>query len=187
MADFRSKSAIWETASGQRAYNRKSSYALLDFRRLAYNGTTIEHKTGGTEKHMPWPRDSYTGPGGGLYTGPGGGLYTGPGGGAYTGPGGGAYTGPGGGAYTGPGGGLYTGPGGGLYTGPGGGLYTGPGGGLYTGPGGGLYTGPDGGLYRGPSRSPYYSNMPPRKIVLDHLRRRGLTRQYAILKKAWRM
>ena len=25
-----------------------------------------------------WPRDRYTGPGGGLYTGPGGGLYTGP-------------------------------------------------------------------------------------------------------------
>jgi len=25
-----------------------------------------------------WPRDSHTGPGGGLYTGPGGGLYTGP-------------------------------------------------------------------------------------------------------------
>ena len=33
-----------------------------------------------------WPRDSYTGPGGGAYTGPGGGAYTGPGGGAYTGP-----------------------------------------------------------------------------------------------------
>ena len=76
-----------------------------------------------------WPRNSYTGPGGGLYTGPGGGL----------------YTGPGGGAYSGPRGGLYTGPGGGLYTGPRGGLYTGPDGGLYTGPGGGLYTGPDGG------------------------------------------
>src|SRR3954469_13838559 len=56
-----------------------------------------------------WPRNRYTGPGGGLYTGPGGGLYTGPGGGAYTGPGGGLYTGPGGGAYTGPGGGMYTG------------------------------------------------------------------------------
>ena len=41
-----------------------------------------------------WPRDSYTGPGGGAYTGPGGGAYTGPGGGAYSGPGGGAYTGP---------------------------------------------------------------------------------------------
>jgi len=40
-----------------------------------------------------WPRDSYTGPSGGLYTGPGGGLYTGPGGGLYTGPGGGLYTG----------------------------------------------------------------------------------------------
>lgn len=67
-----------------------------------------------------WPRNKYTGPGGGRYTGPGGGLYTGPGGGAYTGPGGGLYTGPGGGLYTGPGGGLYTGPGGGMYTGPGG-------------------------------------------------------------------
>ena len=33
-----------------------------------------------------WPRDQYTGPGGGLYTGPGGGLYTGPGGGLYNGP-----------------------------------------------------------------------------------------------------
>lgn len=41
-----------------------------------------------------WPRDKYTGPGGGLYTGPGGGLYTGPGGGLYTGSGGGLYTGP---------------------------------------------------------------------------------------------
>jgi len=25
-----------------------------------------------------WPRDRYTGPGGGAYTGPGGGAYTGP-------------------------------------------------------------------------------------------------------------
>ncbi len=41
-----------------------------------------------------WPRDSYTGPGGGLYTGAGGGLYTGPGGGLYAGPGGGLYAGP---------------------------------------------------------------------------------------------
>ena len=36
---------------------------------------------------MAWPRNLYTGPGGGLYTGPGGGLYTGPEGGMYTGPG----------------------------------------------------------------------------------------------------
>ena len=42
---------------------------------------------------MSWPRDLYTGPGGGLYTGPGGGMYTGSGGGMYTGPGGGMYTG----------------------------------------------------------------------------------------------
>ena len=58
-----------------------------------------------------WPRNNYTGPGGGLYTGPGGGLYTGPNGGAYTGPGGGLYTGPGGGLYTGRSGGAYNGPG----------------------------------------------------------------------------
>jgi hypothetical protein len=32
-----------------------------------------------------WPRDQYTGPGGGCHTGHGGGLYTGPGGGMYTG------------------------------------------------------------------------------------------------------
>ena len=43
---------------------------------------------------MPWPRNSYGGPGGGLYTGPGGGAFTGPGGGLYTGPGGGLYPGP---------------------------------------------------------------------------------------------
>lgn len=49
-----------------------------------------------------WPRNLYSGPGGGFYTGPGGGMYTGPGGGAYSGPGGGMYTGPGGGMYTGP-------------------------------------------------------------------------------------
>ena len=65
-----------------------------------------------------WPRNQYSGPGGGNYSGPGGGLYTGPGGGAYTGPGGGMYTGPGGGLYTGPGGGLYSGPDGGMYGGP---------------------------------------------------------------------
>ena len=58
-----------------------------------------------------WPRNNYTGPGGGLYTGPGGGMYTGPDGGAYEGPGGGLYTGPGGGLYTGPSGGAYNGPG----------------------------------------------------------------------------
>jgi hypothetical protein len=37
---------------------------------------------------MSWPRDRFTGPGGGLFTGPGGGLFTGPGGGLWTGPGG---------------------------------------------------------------------------------------------------
>jgi hypothetical protein len=120
-----------------------------------------------------WPRDRYTGPGGGLYTGPGGGMYTGPGGGAYTGPGGGLYTGPGGGMYTGPDGGLYTGAGGGLYTGPGGGMSAGPGGGLYAGPGGGLYSGPGGGLYTGPCADPYRSNLPPREFLLEYLEANG--------------
>jgi hypothetical protein len=46
-----------------------------------------------------WPRDRYTGPGGGLSTGPQGGLSTGPGGGLYTGPGGGLFTGPSGNPY----------------------------------------------------------------------------------------
>ena len=48
-----------------------------------------------------WPRDQYSGPGGGRNSGPGGGLYAGPGGGLYIGPGGGLYTGPGGGMYAG--------------------------------------------------------------------------------------
>ena len=56
-----------------------------------------------------WPRNRYTGLGGGLYTGLGGGLYTGPGGGASTGPGGGLYTGPGGGLFNGVSGGLWAG------------------------------------------------------------------------------
>lgn len=121
-----------------------------------------------------WPRDQYTGIGGGLYTGIGGGLYTGIGGGAYTGIGGGMYTGIGGGLYTGIGGGLYTGPGGGLYTGPGGGLYTGPGGGLYSGPRGGLYSGPGGGLYTGPCSEPYSSNWPPIHVLVEYLVTHGM-------------
>jgi hypothetical protein len=120
---------------------------------------------------MTWPRDRYTGLGGGLYTGPGGGL----------------YTGPGGGAYTGPDGGKYTGPGGGLYTGPGGGLYTGPGGGLYTGPGGGLYTGPGGGLYTGPSEKPYCNNWPPLQIFIQKLRERGNDRVAELLARRFKI
>ena len=60
--------------------------------------------------------------------------------------------------------------------------YTGPGGGLYTGPGGGLYTGPGGGLYTGPSQRAYRSNQPPKHILLEELRQRGMTAQYELLK-----
>ena len=49
-----------------------------------------------------WPRDLYSGPGGGLSTSRGGGLYTGPGGGLSRSPGGGLHAGPGGGLYSGP-------------------------------------------------------------------------------------
>ena len=38
------------------------------------------------KKNIGWPRNLYSGPGGGLYKGPGGGLYNGPGGGLYNGP-----------------------------------------------------------------------------------------------------
>ncbi|MDZ7744607.1 MAG: hypothetical protein U5K77_02490 [Candidatus Saccharibacteria bacterium] len=134
---------------------------------------------------MGWPRNSYTGYGegscparSGMYKARQRCILPGPGGGASAGrleavciPG--------------QGGGLSTGPGGGLSTGPGGGLSTGPGGGLSTGPGGGLYTGPGGGLYAGPS--PYYSNIPPRHLYLEELKRRGLMQYYDLLKRAWRL
>ena len=158
----------------------------LDDREMREPEVTMASRS--TNEPKKWPRDSCTGPGGGLYTGPGGGAYTGPGGGAYTGPGGGAYTGLGGGLSTGPGGGLSTGPGGGLSTGTGGGLSTGPGGGLSTGPGGGLYTGPGGGLYTGPGgrlTPTYRNNIPPRTVFLEQLLMRGYQAQYRKLKAAW--
>ena len=129
-----------------------------------------------------WPRDLYSGPGGGLSTAQGGGMYTGPGGGASRGRGGGLYTGPGGGMSTGPGGGLYTGPGGGLSRSPGGGLYTGPGGGLSRSPGGGLYAGPGGGLYSGPET--YCRNIPPLPVFIRYLQENGYERQATVLRDA---
>ena len=60
---------------------------------------------------------------------------------------------------------------------------TGPEGGLSTGPGGGLSTGPGGGLSTGPT--PYYSNIPPREVYLEHLKEYGYKEEYRILKDAW--
>ena len=134
-----------------------------------------------------WPRNRYSGVGGGLYAGVGGGLYTWVGGGAYAGVGGGAFTGVGGGAYTGVGGGLYTGVGGGCYTGVGGGLYTGVGGGCYTGPGGGLYTGPGGGAYAGPSSPPVKRNWPPIPILLAYLRRIGYNQHADLIARVYEL
>ena len=79
----------------------------------------------------------------------------------------------------------YTGSGGGLYRGQGGGLYTGRGGGASTSSGGGLSTLSGGGLYAGHCPNPYRSNIPPREVFLEHLRRRGYEAQYRILKDAW--
>ena len=55
----------------------------------------------GSNKPKGWPRNSYTGLGGGLSTAIGGGLYTGIGGGASTSIGGGLSTSIGGGLYAG--------------------------------------------------------------------------------------
>lgn len=76
----------------------------------------------------------------------------------------------------------YDGPGGGEYDGPGGGLYDGPGGGLYDGPGGGLYDGPGGGMYDGPSSNPYRSNIPPWRVFIRELERRGFTRAAQLIR-----
>lgn len=119
-----------------------------------------------------WPRNLYSGPGGGLSTEPGGGMYEGPGGGMSTEPGGGLYEGPGGGMSREPGGGLFTGPGGGLYQGQGGGLYEGPGGGMYRGPGGGLSKGP----------KPYCSNRPPWPILIKYLEEYGFEDEVRLIR-----
>jgi hypothetical protein len=132
-----------------------------------------------------WPRDQYSGPGGGNSSDPGGGLYRGPGGGASTDPGGGMYNGPGGALNAGPDGGLYDGPGGGLYDGPGGGLYAGPGGHLYDGPGGGLYDGPGGGLYAGPG-FPYCSRMPPWAALVRALESKGKMKEANLIRMKFR-
>ena len=147
--------------------------------------------------HMPqgWPRDSYTGPGGGLYTGPGGGLYPGPGGGAY--PWTGRRTLPRTGRRTLPRAGRRTLPRAGRRTLPrdraadstpdrAADSTPGPGGGLYPGPGGGLYPGPGGGLY--PQFTPYHSNIPPRPVFLEYLRTHGYDSQYHLPEKnAWKL
>ena len=115
-----------------------------------------------------WPRDRYTGPGGGLSTAPGGGLSTAPGDGASTASGGGLSA-----AY-----------GGGLSTAFGGGLSEAVGGGLSTADGGGLSSAPGGGLCTGPCANPYRSNTPPMDVFIPELRRRGLHRIADRLAKA---
>jgi len=124
-----------------------------------------------------WPRDQYSGPGGGNSSDPGGGLYRGPNGGASIEPGGGLYGGPGGALNAGPGGGLYDGPGGGLYDGPGGHLYDGPGGGLYDGPGGGLYDGPG---------FQFCSRMPPWAVLVRILESKGKSKQANLIRLKFR-
>ena len=54
------------------------------------------------------------------------------------------------------------------------------------GPGGGLHIGPSGGLYIGPTGpDTYFSNIPPRAIYLEELKKRGLLEQYKTFKQAW--
>ena len=155
-------------------------YLLLPFAVLFFSAIAYAECPRGS-----WPRDQYTGPGGGNSFDPGGGLYRGPGGGASTDPSGGLYGGPDGAFNIGPGGGLYDGPGGGLYDGPGGGLYDGPGGHLYDGPGGGLYDGPGGGLYDGPGFS-YCSRMPPWAMLVKVLESKGKKREANLIRLKFR-
>jgi hypothetical protein len=131
-----------------------------------------------------WPRDRYTGPGGGLSTAPGGGLSTAPGDGASTASGGGLSAAYGGGLSTAYGGGLSAAYGGGLSTAYGGGLSEAIGGGLSTAVGGGLSSAPGGGLYTGPCANPYRSNTPPMHVFIPELRSRGLHRIADRLAKA---
>jgi len=95
-----------------------------------------------------WPRDRYTGPGGGLYKVRAG---------AWT------PTTVGADAYSG----------GGLDHYNGGGLDHYNGGGLDNSPGGGLYNGPGGGLYSGPCDHPFMASTPPTQVFVKEQRARG--------------
>ena len=105
-----------------------------------------------------WPRDLYSGPGGGLSTVKGGGL----------------STLRGGGLSTSRGGGLSTSRGGGLSTLRGGGLSTLRDGGLSTLRGGGLST-----LY-----GPYCSSIPPWGVFLKYLEDNGYDYEASLIRAA---
>jgi hypothetical protein len=122
-----------------------------------------------------WPRDRYSGPGGGLYAGTGGGFDQFNGGGADRFNGGGLDRFNGGGLDQFNGGGLDQFNGGGLDRFNGGGLDRFNGGGLDRFNRGGLDPSPGGGLYAGPCSNPYKASTPPTEIFVQELRSRGYT------------